>query len=152
MANFRVYGMDKLQAEMRQMGEVPREATEEILTAMATVSMEEQVKVAKEMGVYDRDNEGKHVIDSIGLTKPKITDDGGKISVTYKGKRKDKNHKTPTSNAEIAFVNNYGRKGKNGKGKIEPRPFVRTANTRAADRMQEAGQAAWDKWKNNQGG
>ena len=144
MASFKVYGLDRLQSELRDLGQIPDEVKTEALTAMATVSMEEQVKVAREMGVYDESSDGKHMIESIGLTKPKLSDDGGSISVTFKGSRI--RGKIRTTNAEIAFVNNYGRKARKGVGAQKARPFVRTANKRAEERIQKAGQAVVETW------
>lgn len=140
MANFKVHGLEQAQEELDKLSRIPDEGKKEILTAMATVAMEEQKKTGLAMGVYDRQNPGKHAIDSIGLTKPKITEDGGKISVTFKGTRTDKNHKKKVRNAEIMFINNYGKRGQ------EPRPFVRTANAKAEGRIQDAAQTAFDKW------
>ena len=90
--------------------------------------------------MYDADSGGKHLVDTIKVNKPKLSEDGGTISVTFSGTRKDKKHKTPVRNAEIAFINEYGKKGQ------AARPFVRTANTRAEERIQKAGQAVWDEW------
>lgn len=140
MAGFKVDGLDLVQRELDKLIHMPEEGKKEILTAMATVAMEEQRKEGFAMGVYDRENDGKHAIDSIGLTKPKITEDGGRISVTFKGSRTDKKHIKPVRNAEIMFVNNYGKRGQ------QPRPFVRVANAKADGRIQEAAQKAFDKW------
>lgn len=139
MADFKVYGMEELQAELRACA-ISEEEKTEILTAMGSIAAEDQKKAALEMGVYDEDNGGRHLVDTIGLTKPKLTDDGGSISVTFKGSRVDARHKKRTRNAEIAFVANYGRRGQ------PARPFVRTANERSAERIEAAGQAVHDKW------
>lgn len=140
MANFSVSGLDLAQEELDKLIDIPDEGKIEILKAMATVALEEQRKEGLSMGVYDPENEGKHAIDTIGLTKPKITEDGGTISVTFKGNRTDKNHKKKVRNAEIMFVNNYGKRGQ------PARPFVRKANAKAEERIQEAAQTAFDKW------
>ena len=140
MARFSVSGLEAAQDELNKLIHIPEEGKKEILTAMATVAMEEQRKEGLAMGVYDSQNEGKHAIDSIGLSKPKITDDGGRISVTFKGTRKDKKHKKKVRHAEVMFVNNYGKRGQ------QPRPFVRSANAKAEERIQDAGQTAFDKW------
>lgn len=140
MAGFKVEGLNLAQAELEKLAHLPDEGKKEILTNMATVALEEQRKEGMSMGVYDRENTGRHAIDSIGLTKPKLTEDGGKISVTFKGTRTDKRHKKSVRNAEIMFVNNYGKRGQ------QPRPFVRTANARAEGRIQEAAQTTFDKW------
>lgn len=139
MASFKVEGLDGLQEELRRAGNITAEGKAEILTAMGTVAMEEQKKEILAMGIYDEENHGKHVVDSIGLTKPKITEDGGKISVTFKGSRTDKKHKKKVRHAEIMFVNEYGKRGQ------QPRPAIRTANAKAEERIQQAGQAAFDR-------
>lgn len=140
MANFKVQGLDLAQEELDKLANIPNEGKIEILTAMASVALEAQKQEGMSMGVYDKENTGKHAIDSICLTKPTITEDGGKISVTFKGTRTDKNHKKKVRNAEIMFINNYGKRGQ------EPRPFVRTANAKAEGRIQDAAQTAFDKW------
>ena len=139
MAGFVVHGMDELQRELRGL-ELSDEEKTEILTAGGTVLLEEQVKTAREMGIYDRDNDSRHAVDAMGLTKVKLTDDGGKITVTAKGTRKDKKHKKKARHAEVLFVNNYGRKGQ------AARPFVSKANARAEERLQQVTQATFDKW------
>jgi hypothetical protein len=139
MADFKVEGLDLAQAELDKLAHLPAEGKKEILTAMASVAMEAQRREGLSMGVYDRENNGKHAIDSIGLTKPKITEDGGKISVTFKGSRTDKKHKKKVRHAEIMFVNEYGKRGQ------QPRPAIRTANAKAEERIQQAGQAAFDR-------
>ena len=142
MADFTVSGLSEQMEELLRLGQVPDEVKAEILTAGGTVLKEEQAKVAREMGIYDRDNDSKHAVDSIGLTKVKLNEDGGKISVTFKGKRTDKNHKKPIRNAEIMFINHYGKRGQ------DPRPFATVANARAEERLQETTQATFDRWYN----
>lgn len=140
MASFKVEGLELAQKELDKLANLPDEGKKEILTAMASVAMEAQRKEGLSMGVYDSENEGKHAIDSIGLTKVKITEDGGSVSVTFKGTRTDKNHKKKVRMAEIMFVNNYGKRGQ------EPRPFVRSANAKAEEQIQKAAQTTFDKW------
>ena len=69
MADFTVSGLSEQMEELLRLGQVPDEVKAEILTAGGTVLKEEQAKVAREMGIYDRDNDSKHAVDSIGLTK-----------------------------------------------------------------------------------
>ena len=142
MADFKVDGINASIEEMRRIAKAPDSVKAEMLTTMANIAAAEQKKTAMELGVYDPDSDGKHLADTIKVTKPKLTDDGGSVSVTFSGKRKDKSHKTPTRNAEIAFINEYGKRGQ------AARPFVRTANSRAEERIQKAGEAVWDKWIN----
>lgn len=140
MADFKVEGLDVAQAQLRQIARAPDEVKGDILRSMADVAAAEQKKTGMEFGIYDADSGGKHLVDTIKVNKPKLSEDGGTISVTFSGKRKDKKHKTPVRNAEIAFINEYGKRGQ------AARPFVRTANTRAEERIQKAGQAVWDEW------
>lgn len=144
MAEFTVSGLNEQMEELLRLGQVPDEVKTEILTAGGTVLKDEQAKVAREMGIYDKDNDSRHAVESIGLSKVKLTEDGGKVSVTFKGKRTDKNHKKPVRNAEIMFVNHYGKRGQ------DPRPFATVANARAEERLQETVQTTYDRrYKNN---
>lgn len=140
MADFKVEGLKEAKDQINAIARAPDDVKSDILKAMANIAATEQKKTALSLGVYDETNTGRHLADSIKVNKPKLTQDGGTISVTFSGKRKDKNHKTPVRNAEIAFVNEYGKKGQ------AARPFVRTANKRAEERIQKAGQAVWDEW------
>ena len=70
------------------------------------------------MGVRDEDSD-VHILDHITTKKAKQTDDGGYEKITFDGTRR--RGKTTTRNAEIAFVNEYGKRGQ------DARPFMRTA-------------------------
>lgn len=143
MASFKVDGLEELQQAFTKAGNVPDEVKKEMLVEGGKVLMDSQAKIAREMGIYDQDSESRHAVDSIALTKPKLTEDGGVVSVTFKGKRTDKNHKTPVRNAEIMFINHYGKRGQS------PRPFAEVSIAKDSERAVEASQATFDRWQKN---
>ena len=82
------------------------------------------------------------------ISKGKIISgrDGKSIYITVKGSRtRGKKKKHTTRNAEIAFVNEYGRRGQ------PPRPFIQQANERCRDEAIEAAEKEYDKWLESMG-
>lgn len=144
MASFSVdgtHGLDGFSRLLEHIGHLPDDVKTNILKAMGEVSKDAQVAEGKSMGIYDYDGESAvHVLDNAKVNKPALTDEGGYVTVTYTGSRKRGN--TTTRNAEIAFINEFGA---NDKG-IKPRPFVKTANEKNADKIYKAGEAVFDKW------
>ena len=122
---------------------IPEDTKREILNAGAQVLLEGMDTEARAMGIYDVHSTKKHAVDTIMLKKAKLTDDGGSVEITYRGKRRDKHHKTPTRNAEIMFINNYGKKGQSA------RPFINVAFRKKEEKAVEEAQAAFDKWQNS---
>lgn len=125
MGNLTVNGLDALISDMDALAALPDSVTEKILDASADVIVAEQRKTAQEMGVYDTGITAR----SIKKGKPKKTRDGKVVYVSPTGKNKKGNR-----NAEVAFINEYGKKGQ------PARPFIRRANERAGDRAAEAGE------------
>lgn len=82
------------------------------------------------------------------ISKGKITSskDGKSIYITVKGTRtRGKNKKSTTRNAEIAFVNEFGKRGQ------PPRPFIQRANEQCKDAAIEAAAKEYDKWLESMG-
>lgn len=91
MAQFEIKGTSELIRAFDHMSKVPKEVKEEILTRMGDVAKTAIVKSAIEHGIEDTGL----TIDSITLNEPWIYDGGGHITVTFRGSRRDKNHKKP---------------------------------------------------------
>ena len=82
------------------------------------------------MGVRDPESE-VHILDKISKAKAKLTASGGYQEITFSGSRRRGN--TTTRNAEIAFVNEYGKRGQ------QPRPFIGQAMTANEEQIAAAG-------------
>lgn len=137
MASFTVSGMAEVEAVFRTTADVPLEVKNNILKRMAQVASTAQARSAVSMGVYDPEST-EHVADKIKVNKPKITDNGGSVTITFSGTRKRGNKRV--RNAEIAFINEFGKRGQ------PARPFIKSANDKNAAKINEAGQEALDEW------
>lgn len=137
MANFDFIGIDELERDYSNIAKLPVHVLDEILEAEAGVIMPAQKRLASSMlvGPY---NKGA-VAAGITKNKPVAASDGRKLYLTFNG--------TQHGNriAEIAFVNEYGKKNQ------PPRPFIKTALETHATEATDAGYRVYDKWltKNN---
>ncbi|MCH5352952.1 MAG: hypothetical protein J1E06_05765 [Acutalibacter sp.] len=128
MAHFEVSGIDALSDDLAALAALPESVLDDILNAEADVIEAEQRKTAREMGIYDTGI----TAGSIKKGKSKKSADGKSITVMPTG-----TNKRGDRNAEVAFFNEYGKKGQ------PARPFIRTANERAGDRAVEAGEKVY---------
>lgn len=137
MADFDFVGIDELERDFSNIAKLPASVQDEILEAEAGVIMPAQKRMALSMltGPY---NKGA-VAGAVTKNRPVATADGRKMYLTFKG--------TQHGNriAEIAFVNEYGKKNQ------PARPFIKTALETHADEAVDAGYRVYDKWltKNN---
>lgn len=139
MAEFHFSGTEELEISLSEISELPVEIVDDMLLAMSDVVVAEQRRTGEAMGV----RRTGQLLDSIKAGKPKNLKDGNRaVYVTATGSRR-RGNKT-VRNAEIAFVNEYGRPGKNGKGAQKARPFIKTANERSAEAATNAGAAVLD--------
>lgn len=137
MAEFNASGVDSFMLSLQQIADIPEEIQDEMLNAGADVLVAAQRKKVKAYGIYDLNNlETRHVADSISKGKPKTRKGMRVIYVSPKGSRKRGG--TVTRNAEILFVNEFGRRKQKG------RPAIRDATEEAADRVTEAEFQIWD--------
>ena len=141
MASFAVEGLAELTAAFEKGSQVPDEVKNNVLIAMANVAADALKKTGTDMEIRDEDNQsGIHILDSIKIKKPKLTDDGGSIIITFTGSRTRGN--TKTRNAEIAFINEFGA---NARG-IEAKQWIAHANESCEEEAIKAGQAVLDAW------
>ena len=139
MAEFRADGLDRLIFSMAEVASMPVELQDEILNAGADVLAPVLQAKVRQYGIYDMDNTStRHVADSIQKSKPKTKKGVRVIYITPKGSRK--RGKTTTRNAEILFVNEFGKRGQQG------RPAIRDAVELTADRVAEAELEVWDNY------
>ena len=136
MANFQISGLENVIKSFSDISSIPDDVKKDILKAMGNATSKAQAASAEAMGVKDTGA----MIESLQVKSPKLTDDGGSVTITFKGTRTDENHKTPTRNAEIAFINEFGKDGQ------QARPFIKTANTKNEAKIAEAGQTVFNRW------
>ena len=137
MARVSAVGFDRLDAMFKKLGVVPWDVTRGALDQMAEVAETAVRNTGKAMGVRDPKSR-VHILDKVTHTKPKQTSGGGFCEVTFSGKRRRGN--TDTRNAEIAFINEYGKDGQ------PPRPFMRTAGAQYGDQIAAPGEKALGDW------
>ena len=139
MAEFRADGIDQLMLSLEDVANMPEEVQDEMLNAGADALIPIQRQKVRQYGIYDMDNhETKHVADSIGKSRPKSRKGVRVIYVTPKGSRR--RGKKTTRNAEILFVNEFGKRGQKG------RPAIRDATEEAANDVAQAEMQVWDNY------
>lgn len=139
MAEFVFSGLEELEAAYRRAGNVPPEVTSEMLQRMGDVAARAIALSAREMGVYDAESR-VHIADKIKLSKPKVSTSGGSIHVNFSGTRKRGEKRV--RNAEIAFVNEFGKRGQ------PARPFIKLALDKNVEKIVQAAQNVFDDWLN----
>ncbi|MEG0913704.1 MAG: hypothetical protein RSG53_08865 [Oscillospiraceae bacterium] len=137
MADFDFVGIDELERDFSQIAKMPASVQDEILEAEAGIIMPAQKRMALSMltGPY---NKGA-IAAAVTKNRPVATSDGRKMYLTFNGSQHGNRI------AEIAFVNEYGKKSQ------QDRPFIKTALETHADEAVEAGYGVYNKWltKNN---
>ena len=129
MATLELYGFEDLQDALSRLGELPFDVMEDALDGMAEIAASKIRAQGESMGVRDPESD-VHILDKIKRGKAKKTDDGGYADITFTGSR-TRNGNT-TRNAEIAFVNEYGKRGQ------AARPFIGLAMTQNENSIQDA--------------
>ena len=141
MATLELTGFDDLEDAFRRISEIPFDVTAEALDAMAAVAADAIRSTGESMGVRDPESD-VHILDRVKPRKPKKTTEGGYEMSSFTGTRRRGN--TTTRNAEIAFVNEYGKKGQ------PARPFIGTAMNRNADKIQDQAEKVIGDWIENE--
>lgn len=134
MAEFGVTGLDELMLSMQEIAQIPDDVVDDILNAQADVTVEAQKAAGRQLGVEDT-----------GITLQKLKKGRVKLRkgqrvlyITPTGSRK--RGKTRTRNAEIAFINEFGKKGQ------KARPFIKLGNEKSAEAATAAGFRVYDRW------
>lgn len=127
MARLELDGYDDLIKAFGKLSDVPEDVQMKTLRAMEEVAADK----IKASGEAYRVRDTGTVLDSIKMNKPKKTDSGGYADVTFSGSRTRNGNQT--RNAEIAFINEYGKKNQ------QARPFVGEAMNKNADAIANAG-------------
>lgn len=118
MSDLELSGFDELNDAFRRISNIPFTVTAEALAQMANVAADKIKSTGESMGIRDPESD-VHILDKIKPAKPKQTPGGGRCAITFSGTRTRNGRKT--RNAEIAFIQEYGKRGQ------DARPFVRTA-------------------------
>lgn len=134
MATVEMSGLSALTAAFDKLAAVPDGVMGQMLSDGADVLVQAQREKAEAYGLRDTGM----MIESIKAGKPKREPDGGSISIVPEGTRRRGN--TTTRNAEIAYVNEYGKGGQPGTG------FISEANFENEDRAMEAAGKVYNNW------
>ena len=135
--SFKVNGLDGLSLSLQEMAALPDTVHDEMLLAGAEIVAKAQKQKVLAYGIYDRDST-QHVADAIKPGKVKLNRGKRVVYVSPTGTRK-RGNKT-TRNAEILFINEYGKK------RQKARPAVRDANEACAAAMTQAQFEVYDQW------
>lgn len=133
-------GYDELVKVFDEISNVPESVQTKALTAMETIAADKIKASGEAFGVRDPES-NVHVLDSVKVNKPKKTATGGYADVTFSGTRT--RHGKQTRNAEIAFINEYGKRNQ------QARPFVGEAMNKNADAIANAGAEVILDWIDN---
>lgn len=132
LAEFGVSGLDDLILSLQDVAQLPEDVQDEMLNAQADVVLRAQQ--AEAQAIKDTGQTAR----SLKKGKPKTKKGVRSISITFSGSRKRGN--TVTRNAEIAFINEYGKHG------VPARNFIRKANDQSAVASTQAAAAVYDKY------
>ena len=132
MAKVEFKGIDEVELSFKELAALPDKLIDEMLNARADVVVEAQRAEARKLGTEYR-NKGQTKNYATGMTansirkgKVKVKDGQRVLYITPTGSRKRGRAKA-VRNAEIAYENEYGKKG------VPARNFIRTANESCAD-------------------
>lgn len=134
---FTVRGLDEFSLSLQELADLPDTVQDDMLEAGAEVVANAQRDKVMAYGIYDREST-QHVAESIKPGRVKVKKGRRVIYVGPTGKRKRGN--TETRNAEILFVNEFGKRGQSA------RPAVRDANEACAEATTQAEFKVYDRW------
>ena len=128
MASLELQGFEDLANSLQRFAEISDEDLEKMLREMAEKGIVLIRSAGESMGVRDPESD-VHILDKMAAGKFKKTLTGGYVDVTFRGTRTRDG--TKTRNAEIAFVNEYGKRTQ------QARPFVGYAMEKGEDSILE---------------
>ena len=139
MAKLSVSGLDSLMLSLEEIASIPDDVAAAMLDAEAQVVEEAQIAEGMSMGVY-RTGE---TLRSIRRGKMKKGRDGSRtVYITPQGV-----NEMGERNAAVAFINEYGVPSR----KIPPRPFIATANEKAAGPAVAEAEKVYDEFLKEKG-
>ena len=128
-------GLDGMSLE--QIAQIPRNVKADMLRAEAAVIVQAQHDLA--LSTFSKSGT---TADSAAAESPIVTGSGGYIVTSFDGVRA---RKTPTRNAEIAYLNNYGVKNRN-----KATHFIDKANEQSSEEAANAAADVLFEWQNRQ--
>lgn len=141
MARLEIEGFDELNAAFSRIADIPESVTGRALDAMAAVALPAIRRSGESLDVRDPDS-AVHILDTLTTNKPKFNKSGGYEDITFSGTRL--RGKTRTRNAEIAFINEYGKRGQ------PARPFIGRAMNETEKKIADAGGEVLGDWIENE--
>lgn len=137
MATLDTVDLARFQLAFEELASLPDAVVDAMLQAEAEVVQKAQAQSAKTMlqGPYNRGA----VAAGVHIGKAKTTKDGRALYLSFSGQQ----HGTRV--AEIAFLNEFGKKGQ------PPRQFIRAANEKSAERAVQAASDIYDNYLKQQG-
>lgn len=132
MPQFEVQGYGELSAALEDLANLPDELLDEMLEAESDV-VESAIKA--KAAAYGVEDTGQ-MISSIKRGPIRRIRDGKALTISPQGSRKRGN--TVTRNAEISFINEYGKQN------TPARPFMRDAVEGSADEAVQAAASVYD--------
>lgn len=140
MAEFKAVGLDELALSLQEIAEIPEDIQDEMLRVQGDIVAQAQRESAQRYGIQRTGI----LIRSIKPGKAKLDKHGSRaLYVTPVGSRVRGGKKT--TNAEIAFLNEYGTRGQRA------RPFMRDANERSAEAATQAAADIYYRWQDSRG-
>ena len=140
MAEFKAVGLDELALSLQEIAEIPEDIQDEMLRTQGNIVAQAQRESAQRYGIQRTGI----LIRSIKPGKVKLDKHGSRVLyVTPVGSRVRGGKKT--TNAEIAFLNEYGTRGQRA------RPFMRDANERSAEAATQAAADIYYRWQESRG-
>ena len=137
MAEFDVSGLDDLMLSLQDVADLPETVQDAMLDAQADVVLQAQQSAAQAIAYTGQ------TARSLRKSRPRTRKGVRSISITFAGSRKRGD--TTTRNAEIAFVNEYGKKG------VPARNFIRKANEQSAAASTQAAASVYDQYLQSKG-
>ena len=132
MATYSVDGLSDLMLSMQQIAEIPDDIQSEILNAQADIVASEIRSKGEAYGIYRTGQTLAH----IRKGKVKRDKNGNRyILITFNGK-----NAKGTRYAEIAFINNYGKKNQ------KARPFVTDARQSSEAKARDKAAHVYHDW------
>lgn len=142
MARLSVSGLDDLMLSLQEIAEIPDDVAKAMLNAGADVVVQAQKKAAYQMGVLDTGL----TIESIRKGPVRRKNGSSFLYIAPRETRiRGKKKLQEVRNAEIAFVNEYGKRGQ------PPRPFIAAANEASATPAVEEAAKIYDAFLQSKG-
>lgn len=137
MASLELEGFEDLATSLQRFAAIPEEELKRMVVNMAETALPKIKSKGEALGVRDPMSD-VHILDKMKIGKFKKTLTGGYVDITFSGTRM--RNETRTRNAEIAFVNEYGKRSQRA------RPFIGLAMTENEDEILAQADEAFGDW------